>query len=296
MVSVIIPTYNCDSYLNGAIESVLGQSYKDFEILIIDDGSKDNTKQVVSSYMNNSSNKVKYFYQNNSGVAAARNRGIREAIGEFVSFLDSDDIMMPEMLEKHIDSIRNLDWVFPRLYYRQILSGGKRGAIELKSGKAADISNPAILFRILLKEFVASIRGLIKKSVFEKIGFFDETLSGVEDIDIWLRFCLANLKAGYVSVPLYIWGSHEESLTVRKNERNLISNYNLREKYIKYALKENKEMRDHYAAIFWNLAREAFYFRKYFLFFRCFMSSELCAFSLVRPINSVKSLLKKALL
>ncbi|MFM6207508.1 glycosyltransferase family 2 protein, partial [Planktothrix sp.] len=86
-VSVIIPTYNCDRFLPEAIDSVLMQTYQDYEIIVIDDGSTDQTCQVLESYKH----KIRYFYQENQGSAVARNLGIKQAQGEFIAFLDADD-------------------------------------------------------------------------------------------------------------------------------------------------------------------------------------------------------------
>ena len=90
LVSVIIPTYNCDRYIIEAIESVLNQTYSNKEIIIVDDGSTDNTKQVIKPYLN----QINYFYQKNQGSSVARNRGIQEVKGEFIAFLDADDFFL----------------------------------------------------------------------------------------------------------------------------------------------------------------------------------------------------------
>src|SRR4030042_4018515 len=98
-VSVIIPTYNYAHFLFEAVKSVLDQTYKDFELIIIDDGSTDNTKDVVDNIMKKS-NVIRYFYQVNQGLSAARNHGIRVAKGEYIALLDADDIWSDKFLEK----------------------------------------------------------------------------------------------------------------------------------------------------------------------------------------------------
>ena len=99
LVSVIIPTYNSSQYIKEAIDSVLAQTYKNFEIIVIDDGSTDNTKEVLAPYLS----VIKYIYKNNGGPASARNRGIKEANGEFVAFLDADDVWKPDRLARGVD-------------------------------------------------------------------------------------------------------------------------------------------------------------------------------------------------
>src|SRR3990172_13226391 len=98
-ISVIIPTYNRAAYLAEALNSVISQTYKDFELIVVDDGSTDNTEEAVRRFTVD----IKYIYQKNQGVSAARNRGISESGGEFLSFLDSDDLWEKRKLEKQID-------------------------------------------------------------------------------------------------------------------------------------------------------------------------------------------------
>ena len=98
-VSVIIPTYNRSKYVTKAIDSVLAQTYRDFEIIVVDDGSTDNTKEVLKPY----TDRIKYLYQENTGVSAARNAGIRAAGGQWIAFLDSDDEWLPEKLSIQMD-------------------------------------------------------------------------------------------------------------------------------------------------------------------------------------------------
>lgn len=96
-VSVLIPTYNYGAFLPAAIESVLAQTYTDYEVIVLDDGSTDHTAQIVAAYP-----QVRYLYQENAGIAAARNRLLDEARGEFAAFLDADDLWMPEKLERQV--------------------------------------------------------------------------------------------------------------------------------------------------------------------------------------------------
>ncbi len=101
-VSVIIPTYNRALYVTKAIDSVLAQTYKDYEIIVVDDGSTDNTKNVLEPYLG----RINYMYQENAGVSAARNTGIKSAKGQWIAFLDSDDEWLPEKLACHLEGIR----------------------------------------------------------------------------------------------------------------------------------------------------------------------------------------------
>ena len=104
-VSVIIPTFNCAQLIAEAIDSVLAQTCADVEIIIVDDGSTDNTKEVISPYLKDK--RIQYTFQQNKGLAAARNTGIHLATGEFLKFLDSDDFLYPQQIEMQINA-RNM--------------------------------------------------------------------------------------------------------------------------------------------------------------------------------------------
>lgn len=103
-VSVIVPTYNCGAFIRDALKSILDQTYQPHEIIIIDDGSTDNTSDIIRS-MSNNDNKLKYIYQKNAGVSCARNAGLEISSGDFISFLDADDIWRPTMIEEQLSTL-----------------------------------------------------------------------------------------------------------------------------------------------------------------------------------------------
>jgi len=102
-ISVIIPTYNRDEFVTKAVDSVLSQSYTSYELIVVDDGSTDNTREVLKPYMD----RISYIYQENAGVSAARNAGIMAASGRWIAFLDSDDTWMPDKLARQIQCLGN---------------------------------------------------------------------------------------------------------------------------------------------------------------------------------------------
>ena len=196
-VSVIIPTYNSAQYITEAIESALNQTYKDFEIIVVDDGSTDNTKDILRSYIEKK--KIHYFYQKNSGVSSARNTGVRVSQGEYISFLDSDDFWAAE----HLQQLFNAMWKYPMcsIAFSAIdIFGDAKDATEKSKGFKYSVSrclgaafdkkdngiwlSNKILLQDLL-EWGVPFRcqaSLIKKDFFFKYNlFFDEDITYTED-------------------------------------------------------------------------------------------------------------------
>ncbi len=184
MISVIIPTYNRAEYLKQAIDSVLAQTFKAFEIIVVDDASTDNTKDIISAY----GDRVRYVYQDNKERAAARNRGIAAAEGKFVAFLDSDDIWMPAHLSecyKTITKNKRSGFVYSGSY-----SADEKGRV-LSRMKAVPLKGDALYY--MMSEFSSggcnASSCLIKKELFDTAGYFNEDreLSGSEDWEMWVR-------------------------------------------------------------------------------------------------------------
>ncbi len=183
-VSVIIPAYNYAHFLPEAIESVLQQNYRDFEIIVVDDGSTDNTREVLYKYWN----KITYIYQENKGLPAARNTGIRASQSDYIAFLDADDLWMPEKLELQVglmDKRQDVSLVYSNVFILDE-TGGKR---KVTYSWSQDVSkNP--LKELLLSCPIPVLTVLIRRQAIEKCGLFDETLTYSEDWDMWLRLAL----------------------------------------------------------------------------------------------------------
>jgi glycosyltransferase involved in cell wall biosynthesis len=182
VVSVVIPTYNRANLLGRAIRSVINQTYPDFEILVIDDCSKDNTEEVVKGF---SESQLKYIrHGKNKGGSAARNTGITSAKGEYIALLDDDDEWLPEKLEKQIQKFKTVSHKVGVVY---------TGCSEImeSSGKINFESIPDIRGNIyinMLRDcFIGSPTPLIRKDCFNKTGLFDETLLSNQDWDMWIR-------------------------------------------------------------------------------------------------------------
>lgn len=191
-VSVIIPTYNRAELLPETIGSILAQTFRDFEIIVVDDGSTDNTKEVVESF---NSPSIRYIYQANLGVSAARTTGIKASSGEYIAFLDSDDIWLPENLElkvKRLDSHPEVALVCSDAYVFDDKTGANLGRFWRDKPFHYWI-NPQKASEQPLKEmlsrgcFIGPPLALVRRLAFANVGYFDESLPTFEDWDIFIR-------------------------------------------------------------------------------------------------------------
>jgi glycosyltransferase involved in cell wall biosynthesis len=178
-VSVVIPTYNRLPTVKDAIESVLNQTYRDFEFWVVDDGSTDGTGEALRTF----GDKVKYVSQNNRGVSAARNLGLRISRGKYLAFLDSDDLWEPQKLEIQVKCMEE-NPQFPLCYTDEVwIRGGTRVNPKKKHAKYSGW----IFEKCLPLCIISPSSALMKRSLFDEIGGFDETLPVCEDYDLWLR-------------------------------------------------------------------------------------------------------------
>lgn len=205
-VSVIIPTYNRADLLPRAISSVLNQTFQDFELIIVDDGSTDNTKQVVEEFQKKDK-RIKYIWQENSGgPAKPRNTGIKNSQGEYIAFLDSDDVWLNKKLEIQLNKIgeNNYDIFFSNWYFWNPETNQKNKAFNFNP-----LNNKKDLFKLFVKKNIGWLSTAIaKKAKLEKVGYFDEKLESSEDYDLWLRFILDNAKVGFSEEPLCLYRQH----------------------------------------------------------------------------------------
>lgn len=193
LVSVIIPAFNTARYIAEAIESVLAQTYSRHEIIVSDDGSTDKTREVLEPFKE----KVRYLYQENRGVSAARNLGVRFAKGDLIAFLDADDVWLPRRLEKQMGFLEkhpDVSMVFAdcELFSR---SGTVAGSFL---GEKKCFGNfiggerviPDAFERLLDENYIPTSTVILKRGSFQGVGGFDESLRSVEDRDLWLRIAV----------------------------------------------------------------------------------------------------------
>ncbi|RLC39557.1 MAG: hypothetical protein DRH33_02555 [Candidatus Nealsonbacteria bacterium] len=207
LISVIIPSYNSGKYLNEAIESVVNQTYKNLEIIIINDGSSDDTEEIAKKWQQKDE-RVRYInHKINRGPAAARNTGIKNAQGEYVAFLDADDVWLPQKIEIQIKKIKELgaDLVFSNWY---VWEPEKKIKIRAFESNPVENNRKNLLSFLVKKNFGNSSTALIKRLVLEEVGLFDESLRFSEDYDLWLRFLLKGMRIAFINEPLIYCRKH----------------------------------------------------------------------------------------
>ena len=231
-VSVIIPTFNRLSLISRAIDSVLSQTIKPFEIIVVDDGSSDNT----STFIKNNYKSVKLIKQNNLGVSKARNVGIKNSSGNWIALLDSDDEWEKNKLEVQIKSLSEYDY-YSVCHTNEIWI---RNGIRVNQKKRHQKYGGDIFDKCLDICRISPSSIIFKKNIIDEVGWFDEGLPICEDYDLWLRIT-ANFKILFIDKPLIIkYGGHSDQLSKSvngieayriKSLENLLSNTKLIKDY-----------------------------------------------------------------
>jgi glycosyltransferase involved in cell wall biosynthesis len=183
-VSVILPTYNRATLLGTAIESVLGQSFHDLELIVVDDGSTDDTETLVRRYRD-SDERVRYLRQENRGISAAMNAGIRAASGQMIARIDSDDRWLPDLLETEV-SILEARPEIGLVYSRGQWVDQDLNPLSTIVGQTLHFPNDT-LRSMLWSDATCSITVVARRECFDRAGVFDESLATSEDWDMWLR-------------------------------------------------------------------------------------------------------------
>lgn len=224
-VSIIIPAYNASNYLTKAIECALKQTYENKEIIVVNDGSKDDgaTREVALSY----GEKIRYFEKENGGSSSALNYGIAQMTGEWFSWLSHDDLYKRDKIRHQIEFLRNLteDGEDPAkciVFSAHELIDGNGNIIRYcdpkKEAQKADeinkmVNNHWLIADQIKKYTFHGCTGLIHKSVFERVGGFDESLRYVNDIDMWLRIFMAGYKVRYLPECLVQGRVHSQQVS-----------------------------------------------------------------------------------
>lgn len=221
-VSVIVPAYNYARFLPEALESVRAQTYPDWECIVVDDGSTDETASVLRAAATNDS-RVRYVSQTNRGPSAARNRGIAEATGEYLQFLDADDVLPPAKLEHQVLTMEadpSIDIVYSDARF---FRGSSTDFLAYRAPGPRPSTTPGTssadpLLRALIENNIIMVEGpLVRRSVIATVGPFEESLDRAEDWQYWLRCALAGAR--FVADP-----AEERAVRVRVHQASSIRN------------------------------------------------------------------------
>lgn len=225
-VSIIIPTYNRRHVIQRALKSILEQTYQDFEIIIIDDCSSDNTEHVISPIRDS---RIKYMrLDKQKGAAFARNVGIREAQGCYIGFADSDDEWHSFKLQKQIDYLMKSDGQTGLVY--SSVWRVKDGCKRLFPAECRHNTVPMYIHEKLLYRNFITIHVLLRRECLEKAGLFDENLPRLQDWDLWLRIS-KYYKVGFLPEPLATVYMSEDAIS-RDDEKRTTALKNILKKYI----------------------------------------------------------------
>lgn len=205
LISVIIPTYNRGWVLKEAIDSVLSQDFDSFEMIVVDDGSTDNTPDVLGRY----GDRITVIPQSNRGVSAARNRGVREAKGDLIAFLDSDDLWLPGKLATQAAFFRSRpDALICQTEEIWIRNGRRVNPKHRHKKPSGWIFEPSLALCLVSPSAV-----MIRRELFEEMGGFDESLPACEDYDLWLRIG-CRYPVYLIDTPLIVKrGGHDDQLS-----------------------------------------------------------------------------------
>jgi glycosyltransferase involved in cell wall biosynthesis len=205
LVSVIIPTYNRATMVTRAVESVLAQTFTDYELIVVDDGSTDETEKVLSEYRDH----INFLQQPNRGVSAARNYGIRSAVGQLIAFLDSDDLWLPEKLSRQTRFFKHRPEALICQTEEIWIRNGRRVNPKKRHQKlSGDIFVPSLELCLVSPSAV-----MLRRALFDEIGLFDEALPACEDYDLWLRISSRH-PVHLIDIPLIIkQGGHHDQLS-----------------------------------------------------------------------------------
>jgi teichuronic acid biosynthesis glycosyltransferase TuaG len=221
MVAIIMPVYNAETFVCYSIESVLKQTFNNWELIVIDDGSTDKSAEVIKKYANRD-NRIKYYYQRNAKQAAARNVGFQMAVGSFIAFLDSDDQWTYNHLELCLAELEkiNCDIVSTGFYDsnsdRNMLLDEKATMHHVLPGTYKGDEG---INQFLMANRVATSTVVMRREVIEKIGLFDPRATPAEDYDLWIRAIKNGFKVKVVSEATMYYRHHNYSSTSNNKPR-----------------------------------------------------------------------------
>lgn len=230
-ISVIMPAYNAAQTIAESINSVISQTFKNWELVIVNDGSKDATEKIISEYIQKDKRIKLINLLKNNGLPNARNLGVENSTGDYIAFLDSDDLWMPEKLKVQADyHTKNKRFLISHTDYDSINANGiiKRPWKNIMTLRKSKFGN--LLPTIYYKNVIGVLTVMMKKEVFEGVNGFDIKLWGLEDQDLWIRIAEKGYNFGYINKNLASYrvnpqGMVQNNSKYKKAYKNLISKH-----------------------------------------------------------------------
>jgi glycosyltransferase involved in cell wall biosynthesis len=224
---VVIPVFNGEKFIGQALESVFSQTYKDFEVICIDDGSSDGSPEVIAQY----GGKVRYFRQENAGPSSARNAAMNMSRGEFIAFLDQDDLWYPDKLRLQMDYLKR----HPDVAMVHSNINISRDDVVIHHGLPIERrqNGSSVFEELYLGNFINSITVVARRKIFDIIGLFDEDFRMAQDYDLWMRIA-SRFKIAYqdeimAEYRLHDNNSSRNNIAVIKDDLNIL--YKMRSLY-----------------------------------------------------------------
>lgn len=262
LVSVVIPAFNAEKYIKETIDSVLKQTCKDFEIIVVDDGSTDKTKKILEQYID----RINYIFQENSGPSKARNTGIKIAKGEYIAFLDADDLWPKSKLALQVDFMElhpDIDMVFADMMtfnqdgviLKSYLKNIKReNFYNILLQEQHELKDPFLM--LLRANFIPTGTVMVRRGMLEKYNIkFDENISSVEDLDYWMRVSIFS-KIGFIPEILKRKREHEENISKNLLKAKISAIYvreRIQKEFPKLAVKYKKGFDKRFAELYFSV-------------------------------------------
>lgn len=219
LVSVIVPAYNHEKYITDCLRSVVEQSYKNLELIVLNDGSTDTTEELIKLFIEeNSLTNIRFISKKNEGVCKTLNKGLEIAKGKYVAFLASDDMWEPKKLEIQVDFMErndNIGLVFSDAWFQKFNEKTHIKWSDYKTNMDRyfknGIQNADMYFLLLTRPIIPALTVMVRKQIFDEIGGFDEALV-YEDDDMWLRIAL-KYPLAYINEPLACYRMHDSNIS-----------------------------------------------------------------------------------
>jgi glycosyltransferase involved in cell wall biosynthesis len=214
-VSINLCCYNSERYLRETLDSIVNQTYRDWELVIINDGSSDSTESIIVEYINEGY-PILYYYQDNQGLGYSRNEALKRSRGDYIAFIDHDDIWLPDKLAKQVSFLGSnleIDFLYSNFYMMDQVKGKKFFAHK-------KVQPSGFVFEHFLNRYpIGILTVLVRKSAFDKLDeLFDVSLKLSEEYDLFMRI-LYTAQASYIDAPLAIYRIHSNMLSLRFMEK-----------------------------------------------------------------------------